>query len=358
MRASIASCSSSNGAFGRSSPRRVADARHVRVDRHVAQAEGEQQHAGGGLAPDARQRAEVRLRLLRPARRASTSSSSGSPIARRIAWIRADFTFEMPPGRIASSTSSSGASRTASQRREALAQAQVRDVAVAVVRGLRQDRQDELGDRVAVRRQRGHAVDLGEPLADPRDPRARPALPGRPRGARARRGHSSAPQRSQARAASSAASGSAAASAAGSSRSRRARASSDAEEDVAGADGADDARRLRRATSSFIPFARRIAPPAPRVTIDVLRAAGEQRRRRGLGMRLAGHQPRLGLVALDEERPRHARAGRGARAAGVAAPAVQAHVGIEDDRPAELQRARAGGHRELRLGRSGERVGA
>ena len=34
-----------------------ADARDVRVDRDVAQPEGEQQHAGGGLAPDAGQRA-------------------------------------------------------------------------------------------------------------------------------------------------------------------------------------------------------------------------------------------------------------------------------------------------------------
>src|SRR3954447_20667349 len=41
--------------------------------------------------------------------------SSGSPIASRIAWIRTDLTFEIPPGRIAASTSSTGASRTASQ---------------------------------------------------------------------------------------------------------------------------------------------------------------------------------------------------------------------------------------------------
>src|SRR3954447_20159256 len=40
--------------------------------------------------------------------------SSGSPIARRISRIRTDLTFEIPPGRIASSTSSTGASRTAS----------------------------------------------------------------------------------------------------------------------------------------------------------------------------------------------------------------------------------------------------
>ena len=36
-------------------------------------------------------------------------------MAARIDLIRADLTFEIPPGRIASSTSSTGASRTASQ---------------------------------------------------------------------------------------------------------------------------------------------------------------------------------------------------------------------------------------------------
>ena len=62
--------------------------------------------------------------------------------------MRADLTFEMPPGRIASSTSASGASRTCSHVGEALAQAQVGDVAVAVVGRLREHRQDQLGDRV------------------------------------------------------------------------------------------------------------------------------------------------------------------------------------------------------------------
>ena len=61
--------------------------------------------------------------------------------------MRADLTFEMPPGRIASSTAATGASRTGSQRREALAQAQVGDVAVAVVGRLRENRQHQLGDR-------------------------------------------------------------------------------------------------------------------------------------------------------------------------------------------------------------------
>ena len=64
--------------------------------------------------------------------------------------IRPDLTFEMPPGRIASSISSTGASRTASQL-EALAQAQEGDVAVAVVGRLGEHGEDELGERVAVR---------------------------------------------------------------------------------------------------------------------------------------------------------------------------------------------------------------
>ena len=87
--------------------------------------------------------------------------------------MRADLTFEMPPGRIASSTSATGASRTASQRREALAQAQVGDVAVAVVGGLREHRQHQLGDRVAVRAHQRDAVDLAQAVADRARTRAR-----------------------------------------------------------------------------------------------------------------------------------------------------------------------------------------
>ena len=55
-----------------------------------------------------------------PSSSGSQSSDSSPPgavsvIARRIDLIRADLTFEMPPGRIASSISSTGASRTATQ---------------------------------------------------------------------------------------------------------------------------------------------------------------------------------------------------------------------------------------------------
>ena len=81
--------------------------------------------------------------------------------------MRADLTFEIPPGRIASSTSSA-ARRAPPPRREALAQAQEGDVAVAVVGGLRQHREDQLGDRVAVRGHQGHAVDVAQAVADAR----------------------------------------------------------------------------------------------------------------------------------------------------------------------------------------------
>ena len=51
-------------------------------------------------------------------------------------------------------------------RREALAQALVGDVAVAVVRRLRQDGQDQLVERLLVRRHDRHAVDLAQAVAD------------------------------------------------------------------------------------------------------------------------------------------------------------------------------------------------
>ena len=113
--ASIASWSSSKGARGPQQPEPRADARDVRVDRDVAQAEAEQEHARGGLAAR-RPAARTARSRLRPRSRASRIQSrlSGSPIARRIAWMRTDLTFEIPPGRIASSTSAVGASRTAS----------------------------------------------------------------------------------------------------------------------------------------------------------------------------------------------------------------------------------------------------
>ena len=103
------------------------------------------------------------------------AASSGAVwvIARRIDLIRADLTLEMPPGRIASSISSTGASRTSSQRREPLAQRQIGDVPVAVVRRLRQHGQDQLGDRMAVGLGQRDPVHEPQPVADRAHPTAR-----------------------------------------------------------------------------------------------------------------------------------------------------------------------------------------
>ena len=114
-----------------------------------------------------------------------------SPIARRIDLIRADLTFEIPPGRIASSISSTGASRTASQVGKRSRSAEVGDVAVAVVGRLREHGQDQLGDRMAVGLRQRDPVDEAEAIAD----RADAAGDGR----RQPPAHSSAPHRSHAR---------------------------------------------------------------------------------------------------------------------------------------------------------------
>ena len=143
-----------------------ADARHVGVDRDVALAVGEQQHAGRRLAARRRaasiRKSRPRRRCVARARRASSASSS-----RRISWMRADLTFEMPPGRIASSTSSIGRLADGLPAREALAQPQEGDVAVAVVRRLREHGEDQLVESVPVRRRGRDAVDRPQPVADP-----------------------------------------------------------------------------------------------------------------------------------------------------------------------------------------------
>ena len=231
-----------------------ADSRDMRIDRDVAQSEREEQHAGRGLASDARQRAEVGARLgdrgvLDPVEVQRVADRAQDRLDARGLHLRdaagADRLLDLLERRVADRVPVC----------EALAQPQVRDVAVAVVRRLREDRQHELGDRVAVRWRDRHAVDLGEPRADARHPRPRrspsrrrappgstrgslrlcPALDERPprraarrrclRGARARprqtgpphcprfAGAGRAPQRSHARAAASTASGIAAATA-------------------------------------------------------------------------------------------------------------------------------------------------
>ena len=80
--------------------------------------------------------------------------------------MRADLTLEMPPGRIAASSSSTGASRTVSQLGNRWRRAEVGDVAVAVVGALGEDGENELGDRVAVGLGQRDAVDVTEAVAD------------------------------------------------------------------------------------------------------------------------------------------------------------------------------------------------
>ena len=79
----------------------------------------------------------------RPARgTASSQSRSGSgPSSRRTSWIRGAFVFASPPGRIASITSSVGASRIAAQSPKRVAQPAIGDVAVVVAIRTRRARQ-------------------------------------------------------------------------------------------------------------------------------------------------------------------------------------------------------------------------
>ena len=80
--------------------------------------------------------------------------------------MRADLTFEIPPGRIASSTSALGASRTAAQSANRSRSARIGDVAVAVVGRLREDGEDQLVEALPVRRGERTAVDEAEAIAD------------------------------------------------------------------------------------------------------------------------------------------------------------------------------------------------
>ena len=134
-----------------------ADARDVGVDGNVVQAVGEQQHARGRLAPDARQRDEVVARLL--------ERDPRQPVERELVWRIARVVGDRAQDRLDAGRlhlrDAAGADRLLDllERRVAhllparhpCAQAQVGDVAVAVVGRLREHRQDQLGDRVAVR---------------------------------------------------------------------------------------------------------------------------------------------------------------------------------------------------------------
>ena len=83
--ASISSCSSSKGAPAAQQPQARAHARDVRVDRHIAQAVGEQQHARRGLAPHAGQAQQVVARLRQRRVRAASPATArlAGPAGRR-----------------------------------------------------------------------------------------------------------------------------------------------------------------------------------------------------------------------------------------------------------------------------------
>ena len=87
-------------------------------------------------------------------------------IVSRIALIRTDLTFEIPPGRIASSISVDASRHAPPPSREPLAQRQVGDVAIAVVGPLREDGQDQLGDRIAVRLRARDTVERTQRVPD------------------------------------------------------------------------------------------------------------------------------------------------------------------------------------------------
>ena len=164
--ASMSSWSSSNGAPGRNMPSRVTT-RLTCVSTGMSCIPKENSSTQAAvLRPTPGRRGELVARLgdgevrkvveadRRPAARggspgcARTSGDAG----RRAGW---------PPRR-----PSRGASRTALPGREALAQPQVGDVAVAVVGRLRQDGEDQLVERAAVRRGERDAVDGPQAVAD------------------------------------------------------------------------------------------------------------------------------------------------------------------------------------------------
>ena len=153
VRRSISSCSSSNGAPGRNRPRRVPTRETWVSTGHVGQPEREQQHAGGGLAPHAGQRGQVRARL-------RDRQLGEERQVRRVRQGAQDLLD--PHGLLAVQAAGLDRGLDLLQRRvahllpggEARAQAQVGDVAVAVVGRLREDGQDQLLEPLAVRRAR------------------------------------------------------------------------------------------------------------------------------------------------------------------------------------------------------------
>ena len=160
-----------------------ADAGDVGVDRNVAHPEREQEHAGGRLAPDAGERGEVALRLGywlagQPVERQGVVQ--GDAARRSVLWrglgdrgedrldpCRLDLRDAAWPDRLLDLVDRRVAHVL--PRREALAQRQIGDVAVAVVGRLREDGEDQLGDRMSVRLGQRDAVDEPQPVADRAD---------------------------------------------------------------------------------------------------------------------------------------------------------------------------------------------
>src|SRR3954454_8500070 len=138
-------------------------ARDVGVDGHVAQPEGEQQHAGGGLAADPGERGQPRARLgdaeaVEVAEVVAVERAQDRLDAHRLLAVQPtglDRGLDVLERRIAYGVPAA----------EAVAQAQERDVAVAVVGRLREDREDQLVERAPVRRRGGDAVEQPQPVA-------------------------------------------------------------------------------------------------------------------------------------------------------------------------------------------------
>ena len=126
----------------------------------VTLAEREQPHAGGGLAPDAGQRDEKGLvaqgRAVQRLRQGGQDVLDPARLDLRYP-AGADRLLDLLVGRVTHRLPA----------REALAQAQEGDIAVAVVGRLREDREDQLVEPVAVRRRGRDAVELTQPVADP-----------------------------------------------------------------------------------------------------------------------------------------------------------------------------------------------
>ena len=147
-----------------------ADAADVRVDRHVGHPVGEQEHAGGGLAADAGERDELGARVGDVQVREVVERG-------RIVELAQD---RLDPGRLDAADPARADRRLDVGVRgvadlgpaaEPRAEAQERDVAVAVVRRLAEHREDQLVERLPVRRRARAAVDEPQPVAQ----RAHPA---------------------------------------------------------------------------------------------------------------------------------------------------------------------------------------